>query len=357
MGEVPPKAPSPLHRQRLGMAQQAGRSPTGGLLRRAEIFLYWLAVAPLIARLPSRLAYRAACWRGDLTSWLWPEQRFTIEGNLHQVLGDEISSEEAKRVARELLRSGSCEVIDVMRLRGRARSLGKLVEIRGREHLDAALAEGKGAILCTGHFGSFMSAFSLLHAGGVPVTTIGRWWWNYTPGVSPATRRFWASVYANRVLRHRQGPNIEPWTGRVQVALQAAAVLRRNEAVMICCDAAPLDSDRTRTLELPFLGRKAKFLPGVVTLARLTGAPVLPVFIYRSPDYRHQVLEISPPVPMDGETTTAFEGCVAAIETAVRRNPLHWLWTETHDLISLGLLPAGQHDDKTEHPLERSLKI
>jgi lauroyl/myristoyl acyltransferase len=30
----------------------------------------------------------------------------------------------------------------------------------------------------------------------------------------------------------------------------------------------------------------------VVTLARLTGAPVLMAFARRSPDYRHQVLEI-----------------------------------------------------------------
>ena len=81
-----------------------------------------------------------------------------------------------------------------MRLRGRARALGKLVEIRGREHLDAALAAGKGAILCSAHFGSYDSAFSLLHASGFPVTSIGRWWWNYTPGVTPAVRRFWDFV-------------------------------------------------------------------------------------------------------------------------------------------------------------------
>ena len=65
-----------------------------------------------------------------------------------------------------------------MRLRGRARSLGKLVEIRGREHLDAALAGGKGAILCGAHFGSYNCAFSLLHVSGSPVTSIGRWWWH-----------------------------------------------------------------------------------------------------------------------------------------------------------------------------------
>jgi KDO2-lipid IV(A) lauroyltransferase len=303
-------------------------------------------VAPLLALLPASLAYRAACWRGDWISRYWPEESSAIEHNLCQVLGDEISPEEAELLARELLRSGSCEVIDVMRLRGRALSLGKLVEIRGREHLDAALAEGKGAILCSAHFGSYTSGFSLLHASGVPLTTIGRWWWNYPPGASSAVRQFWDLVYARRVLRHRQRPNIEPWPGRVQVAVQAAAALRGNEVVTICSDAPPLDADRTRTIEVPFLGRQARLLPGVVTLARLTGAPVLMAFMYRSADYRHQVLEISPPVPMQGDTATVFGHCAAAIDVAIRTSPAHWnFWDETDDLVGLGLLRAVPLDE------------
>src|SRR3984885_14645610 len=200
----------------------------GRLLRQAETIAYWLAVAPLLALLPARLAYRAACWRGDLTFWYWPEKRAEVIRGLRQVLGAELSAHEAERLARVIFRIRTCEVIDLMRLRGRARSLGKLVEIRGREHLDDALAGGKGAILWSAHFGSYICAFSLLHATGSPVTSIGRWWWNYEPG-SPAMRRMWDLIYARRVLRHRQRPNIEPWPGRMQVAAQAATVLRGNE--------------------------------------------------------------------------------------------------------------------------------
>jgi KDO2-lipid IV(A) lauroyltransferase len=255
------------------------------------------------------------------------------------VLGDELGPEEAEDLAREYFRRTSCFVIDLMRLRGQARSLAKLVEIRGREHLDAALAGGKGAILCTAH--TWSGGFSLLHASGFPLTTIGRWPWMYGPGVSSAERRFWDLVFARRVLRHRQRPNIEPWPGRVQTAAQAAVALRANEVVTISSDAAPLDADLTRTVEMPFLGRQARLLPGVVTLARLTGAPVLMVFIHRLADYRHQVLEISPPVPMEGETVTAFGRCVAAMDAAIRTNPADWIyWANTDDLASFGLLPT-----------------
>ena len=92
---------------------------------------------------------------------------------------------------------------------------------------------------------------------------------------------------------------------------------------------------------MAFLGRQATLSPGVVTLARLTGAPVLMMFIHRSADYRHQVLDISPPVPMDGDMATAFGPCVAAIEAAIRTNPAGWVyWGETSDLANLGLLSS-----------------
>ena len=310
------------------------------LVRNAESVAYWLVVAPLAARLPARLAYRIACWRGDLGCQFRTGKRAEIVRNLRQVLGDELGPDQADRVARDFFRMISCEVIDVMRLRGRARSLEKLVEIRGREHLEAALAGGKGALLCSAHFGSCSSGFSLLHASGFPLTAIGRWPWRYRPGKSSAEGRFWDLVFARRLLRHRQRPNIEPFPGRVQVAAQAAVALRANEVVTISSDAPALDATRG-VVEMPFLGRQATLAPGVVSLARLTGAPVLMMFMHRSADYRHQVLDISPPVPMDGDMATAFGPCVTAIEAAIRTSPAEWVyWGETSDLASLGLLSS-----------------
>jgi lauroyl/myristoyl acyltransferase len=313
-------------------------------LRRASN-AYWLVVAPLIACLPASLAYRVACWAGDWTCRHWPEKRTEMVRDLRQVLGEELSPEEAERLAREVFRLACCNVIDVMRLRGRGRSLGKLVEIRGREHLDAALARGKGAILCTAHYGSYIGAFSVLHDSGIPLSSIGRWWWNFEPGVSSAEQRFWDFVYGRRVLRHRQRSNLEPAPGRFQAAIEAAAALRANEVVTIASDAAPLDAELTRAVEVPLLGRQARLMPGVAILAQLTGTPILMAFAHRSADYRHQVLEITPPVPMDGDTATVFERCVAAIDAAIRKTPAHWYyWFETDDLASLGLLPTEKVD-------------
>jgi len=109
--------------------------------------------------------------------------------------------------------------------------------------------------------------------------------------------------------------------------------------VTIAIDAPPLASDRARAVEVPFLDRRAGLLPGAVALAQVTGAPLLMAFQYRAADYRHQVLEISAPVPVEGDTATAFGRCAAGVSAAIRRSPAHWLyWDLTGDLADLGLI-------------------
>jgi lauroyl/myristoyl acyltransferase len=328
-----------------------GDSRTGRLVRNAEGVFYWAAAAPVLARLPAAVGYRVACWRGDWLFRFEVARRTKLARNLRLVLGTELSAAAAEQVTREWFRLFSCEAVDVKRLRHEARPLRRLIEIRGREHLEAALADGKGAILCTGHFGSCSSGFSVLHESGFPITVIARRWWNYEAGTSAAERWFWDRVYARPLHRHRQRPNIEPWPGRPQVAVLAAAALRANEVVAIAIDAPPLDSDRTRAVEVPFLGRRARMLPGAVTLAQVTGAPLLMGFLHRTADYRHQVLEISAPVPVEGETAAAFERCAAEVSAELLRSPAHWeFWDITDDLVSLGLIPPQPDSSPTAAP-------
>ena len=317
------------------------------LLRSVEGAVYWAAVAPAAACLPAALGYRIACSRGDWEYRSRHGKRNELVRNLRQLPGDEPGPDAAEQLARQWFRFASCQVIDVMRLRYQARPLRRLVEIRGREHLEAALAGGKGAILCSAHFGSYDCAFSLLGASGFPVTTIGRWQHNYTAGLSSAERRFWDLVHARRVRHHQRRPNIEPWTGRVAVAAQAAAVLRGNEVLTIAIDAPPLEKDLARTVEVPFLGGQARLLPGAVSLARLTGAPLLMGFMYRTADYRHQVLEISPSVQCRAgeDVATAFARCAAEVSAAIRRSPAHWVyWASTGDLANLGLISSDTNE-------------
>jgi KDO2-lipid IV(A) lauroyltransferase len=312
------------------------------LLDRLEILAFWLVVAPLLALLPARLGYWAACRRGDWVFRRWPEGAAIVKRNMLQVLGDTLSPAEAERLATEFSRFQSCEVVDMMRLRNGTRPLGKLVEVRGREHLEAAMAAGKGAVLCSAHFGAYVSAFSLIHASGIPVTDIGLVHWNYDQSASPAVRRFWDFANARRLLRHRQHPDIQSWEAvAIGDSEEAVRTLRRNEMVTILADSAPKGSDESRVVKVPFLGREAKLLPGAIHLARSAGAPVLMVSMSRSADYRHQVLEISPPLSLEGELQEALARCAAAMEATIRANPAQWFdWSDIGALTRLGLIPA-----------------
>ena len=340
-----------------------GDNPAGKLLRNVEVGAYWVAIAPALARLPSGLGYRIACWRGDLLFRCQARQRTELVRNVRLVLGDELSPAAQQQVVRDWFRLFSCNTVDVKRLRRGAQPLRRLVEIRGREHLEAALAAGKGAILCSAHFGSHASGLSVLHASGFPITHIGRWDHNYNydyrvnynrrVGPSSAERWFWERVFARPVRRYRQRPNIEPWPGRPQVAVLAAAALRANEVVSISIDAPPLDNERARAVDVPFLGRRARLLPGVVALAKLTGAPVLMGFLYRGADYRHQVWEISAPIPLEGETETAFGRCVAEVSAAIRRSPPHWHLWHTVDVARLGLIEPQRDRSPVAGPFPR----
>src|SRR5580704_677094 len=306
-------------RQRLRIATgpHMGDNRARRLLRTVKRAAYLAAVAPAVGRLPTALSYRMACWRGDWLLRCQVGKRTEMARNLRLVLGDELSPAAAQQVTREWFRLGSCGAVDVMRLRRGTQPLRRLVEIRGREHLETALAAGKGALVCTGHFHSHDSGFSVLPASGFQVTTIGRRGYNYDAGVSSAERWLW-ELYVRPMRRYRQRPTIEPWPGRPQVAALAAAVLRANEVVRVTIDAPPLDSDRARAVEVPFLGRHARLLPGAVTLAQVTGAPV----------------------PVDGDIKTVFERCAAEVSAAIRRSPASWaFWPDTGDLAAMGLIP------------------
>lgn len=56
----------------------------------------------------------------------------------------------------------------------------------------------------------------------------------------------------------------------------------------------------------------------------MTGAKVIVGLLRRSPDWRHQVLEISDPVPVQGNPVEAFKQCLATIEATIWRYPAQW---------------------------------
>lgn len=318
----------------MSMRGARGLRALAARVRRLVAYAYQVGIAPAVGYLPAPLAYTIACLRGDWRYHRDVTTRERIVDNLGAVLGEQVSPGDRLRIAREYCRLHYCAAVDELRLRSSGRSWTRLVEVRGLDRVERALAAGRGALLCTAHFGSYRACFSLLGARGWPITAIKRE--VDEPGASWLRQRS-LRVYNERVARHMHRPNINPTEGRF-AATQAARVLQRNELLGVYIDPPALPADRERTVASDFLGRQANVLSGIMAVAQRTGCPVFVALLYRSADWRHQVFEISPPVSA-GDPAAALRQCLAYVETAVRAHPAHWLyWARTDDLIDLGLL-------------------
>ena len=188
------------------------------------------------------------------------------------------------------------------------------VEIRGLEHLEKALAEGRGALIATAHYGCWEL---MLRAVGVAlsereVTAVGR--------AQP-------NPYLQRMVSRRR--NLGGSRPLAQDARSILRALRRNATIGVLAD--HYLSQKRGGLLVPFLGTPAWSNPGPATLALRTGCPLLLAHTYRLGGSRHRI-ELKPwsELPTSGERKANIAALTAQINEdigrLIRRQPEHWLW-------------------------------
>ncbi|HLJ39047.1 MAG TPA: hypothetical protein VKT54_11625 [Steroidobacteraceae bacterium] len=184
----------------------------------------------------------------------------------------------------------------------------RLVHLEGREHLEAALARGRGAILLTAHF----TPIELAGRALASVTRIG---FLYRPTsnavLAYALERFRAGYGGRGIPRD----DIRGFIG----------ALRNNECVWY----APDQSYRKKGAQMvPLFGIPAATNTLTSRLARMTGAPVLPYFIQRLPGTEGYRAVIHPPFenfPSEDPVADA-ERYHHMLEAQVRLVPEQYLW-------------------------------
>jgi len=315
-----------------------GRRRTGrGALYSSESRLYHQIVVPLVGFLPGPIAYGVAILRGDITYRLSASRRDML-ACLQQLFGEKFDARQRAQIVRDHYRIRSCEPIDAIRLLGRGRSLTRLVEVRGLDYLKQARAKGKGAVLCSAHFGSLRVVFSLVGALGFPVTIIARWTQEDSPEGGQG-KRTWGWPYAKAL--HLKGSNILQTPGGFDAAVKGIDVLRSNGFLGIMIDSQVEPGDMSRPFPFQFLGHEAELAMGAGVIAQAADAPLIVAILRRSADWRHQVLDIFPPVYAQRDPIAAQERCLALIESAVAKYPAHWNKMNPTDLWQMKLLPKG----------------
>ncbi len=244
-----------------------------------------------------------------------PRLRRRTRANLERVFPRGGGDRATRRMARACFRSLGRNAVDLPRLRRISRrELLDLVEVRGQEHLDAALARGRGVIGIAPHVGNWEVLAAALAARGVPLTAVA------------------AEVYDARLGRFVREARAR-WgvgtivKGRPGSMREALGVLHRGEMLGALVDLHTRDEGVT----VPFLGRESHAAAGPIRLALRTGAALVPMAIarVRSGRYRAEVLEPLE-IPDTGDAARdVYEGvrrAAVTMETFIYRWPEQWLW-------------------------------
>jgi len=183
-----------------------------------------------------------------------------------------------------------------------------------RNHVAEALERGRGVILATAHVGNWDISGRALHATGRPVQLVmGR-------EVNETTQE-----YARR-SREQVGMRVIFSDSSVFSAFNMIRALRSNEILAIQIDRGNGEPNSSAK-PVEFFGADASFQEGPFHLARLSGAPVVPVVTLRRGLRHYEILLgeprwVSSDVPGDAER--ALRQTVAFFETTIRENPEQW---------------------------------
>jgi Kdo2-lipid IVA lauroyltransferase/acyltransferase len=193
---------------------------------------------------------------------------------------------------------------------------GRIMELfegsDGWEHIEAALAEGKGIICVTGHIGNWELGGAYVAARGVPVDAVARHMSNPLADAwitETRTRIGMTVVYDDQAVR------------------RTTRALKEGRLVAFVADQGVKGLASTF---VPFFGRPAKTPRGPAVFALRFGAPMVLIIPYRAPSGKYR-LSVEPiPLVDTGDREADIDTMVATwtrmIEGWVRRIPEQYFW-------------------------------
>jgi len=268
----------------------------------------------LAPRVPFDWGYRLGERLAGLVYRISPRAE-AVRDNMRHVLGPGANPEAMEAAARQVFRTLVLNHYDLFRLPALpVAAIRALIEVEGWEHLEAAMAPGRGVVLVTAHCGNPEVFAHVVASLGVPLT-------GFFERLKPEV----LYRYVHR-LRTAHGLRLIPVGGPV---LEVFRTLRRGEMVGLVMDRDTTDSGEV----LEFFGEPAWLPTGYARLAAQARAPILLAVSHRLPAGR-AVARLYPPLfPPAGlsreERTTWFlRQVLPRMERAIAQEPGQW-WLTT----------------------------
>ena len=247
-----------------------------------------------------------------------PFRRKVILANLYRVYGDTVAPDEIVRLAQAHYGHLWRLFGEFLKFRwlSQARKAA-LVRVENIEGLVAAVNQGRGVLVLTGHFGNWEVA-TIAGIGNYPEVR-GRFHF-----VRRAIKPKWLDALVTRRF-NQAGFGVLPKRGSLDAIL---ATLAAGDMIVFPFDqhARPPDG-----IEVDFFGHPAWTFKSLAIIALATGAPVLPATSWREADGRHVLRFEDPLSPIEcANTNDAIRANTRAynetLERLILARPEQWYW-------------------------------
>lgn len=246
-------------------------------------YLAYRGAAALANLLPERVAMPLAETAGRALVPFLSGRRRIVTRNLGRVTSGRLEGRELQRAVSDTFASYGRYWLELFRLPKDARtSVETRFEADGWEHVEHALAGGKGAVLALPHLGGFDFAAAWLAGRGLSATVV------VEPVEPPELFTWFAGV------REAIGMEVVPLGADAGAAVLRA--LKANRIVCLLCD-RDLVGDG---VAVEFFGEETTMPGGPAMLSLRTGAPLVPAGVYFRPHGGHYA-QIGPPIPVQRE--------------------------------------------------------
>ena len=274
-------------------------------------------------RLPEALVYAIADLAALALHRLASGTRERVRRNLSRVVGPDALDQTVRDAFRSYARywAEAFRAADISPDQVRSRTTSE-----GFEHLDAALDQGRGAVVLLAHHGSWDTAARWAETTGYHLAVV-------------------AEVVRPRAL-FRKFVHLRESIGLEVVPLQRGSTMTsRLGEVAAANHLVGLLTDRDLTGRAPvvqFFGEDARIPVGPVVVSRRTGAPIVPITMLQRPGRRWHVHAL-PPVAIDGlDMAAASQAVASALEELIRLAPEQW---HAFQPVWLADLPAHRRGD------------
>jgi len=260
----------------------------------------------LLAALPEGAGRELCAGLGWLGFWWVARDRRLARGNLKRVYPD-WPVERVEAMARLVFKELGRNVYDFMRYPDLGeRDRRNLIQVEGVEVLEGLRLQGRGAVIVTGHFGSWEILAARLVAEGYPLKAMAR----------PIKERRLEDLLS----RHRERMGVETFPSS-RFSLAPLRHLRKGGFLGVLAD----QRVKTGGTVVRFLGHPTRMTDAPARLALASQVPLVPVAIRRLPNGQHRARVWSVVEPC-GTTAELTQALAEILETAIRECPEQWMW-------------------------------